>query len=187
MLLIFLRQSQRFLEHWLEENDVFNLCKEHQIKIVFWHLVDDGVDSQKLLERFIDQYAQQIQCVVVKNKGCGSDFRHIENLPCFHSQPEESHALVLQDSNALDQNPITTSATSTTFSDYSLQIKQCYLPELHSSTLRKIDRLNSSFWAATHAKEASLNGITMMESHRTNVWLQKLYKTLNDVLDNNTE
>ncbi len=73
-------QSQRFLDKWMTDNEVLDLCKETQINIVFWYVVDDGRDSLDLLDNFLDQYAKQLNCVVVKNLGRGKNFSDVENL-----------------------------------------------------------------------------------------------------------
>ncbi len=79
-------QSQRFLQHWIEDNDVLALCDEMQIPVVYWYLVDDGVDSAQLLEQFLATYGSALRCVAVKNQGCGSDFSAIDELPGLEAQ-----------------------------------------------------------------------------------------------------
>ena len=164
-------QSQKFLDKWLEENDVFSLCEELKIQPIFWQVVDDGVDSQNLLENFINKYADKSQCIVVKNKGRGTDFRDIEAMTFLQTEEDS-----LSDNTSLLNSQINNNDIKV------FKVKQIYLPELHISTLRKIDKLNLSFWAASHAREVEAKGITVMESHRTKVWLQKVYNAVNDVI-----
>jgi len=73
-------QSQRFLDHWIEENGVLDMCEEMGITLVYWYVVDDGQDSVQLLKHFLAKYQQHLQCVVVKNQGRGSDFSALEAL-----------------------------------------------------------------------------------------------------------
>lgn len=74
-------QSERFLDKWIEENAVLDMCDETGVKLVYWYTVDGGPDSVNLLDKFLQKYNQQINCVVVKNHGCGNDFSAAEALP----------------------------------------------------------------------------------------------------------
>ncbi len=76
-------QSERFLEHWISESGVLELCEEMEIPLIYWYVVDDGRDSAQLLQAFLAKYHKSVQCVVVKNRGRGSDFSEIEAMPIF--------------------------------------------------------------------------------------------------------
>ncbi len=78
-------QSQRFLDRWIEDNGVLELCEELEIPVYFWHLVDDGRDCATLLAKFLDAYHSHLNCVVVKNGGCGKDFSEVEAIPLLAS------------------------------------------------------------------------------------------------------
>ena len=43
-------QSQRFLDRWIEDNGVLEMCADMQIPLVYWYVVDDGRDSVGLLD-----------------------------------------------------------------------------------------------------------------------------------------
>ena len=62
-------QSERFLDRWIEQNGVLDMCDEMQIPFVYWYVVDDGVDSSRLLEKFLGRYGNRINFVVIRNKG----------------------------------------------------------------------------------------------------------------------
>ena len=47
------------------------------------------------------------------------------------------------------------------------------LDELHKPTMRKIDHLNVSFWAAAHNDQA---GLGLIERHRVKVWIRNAFK-----------
>lgn len=79
-------QSQRFLDLWVEDNDVLTLCEEMQLPVVFWYVVDDGRDSVQLLNDFLSKYQHRLHCVVVKNRGRGSDFSELESLPALMTE-----------------------------------------------------------------------------------------------------
>lgn len=145
-------QSQRFLDRWIDDNGVFELCTEMQIPIVFWHLVDGGRDSMNLLQKFIVRYRDHLNCVVVKNGGCGKDFSELESIPLL--LPEGA------------DHP---------------ELKQIYIPAFHEGTLRKIDKLQMNFWAAGNLKEGD-STLGMMERQRTRVWLKKCYSAFDDAL-----
>jgi hypothetical protein len=56
------------------------------------------------------------------------------------------------------------------------------LNELHRSTMRKIDRLNFSYWAAANNKETSMGDcLSLMERQRVKVWLRNTYKEFDKV------
>ncbi|RAU18019.1 mobilization protein MobD [Nitrincola tibetensis] len=91
-------QSERFLDLWMNENGVAELCQELGIELLVWYVVDDGLDSLSLLKAFSQRYSSQLKCVVVKNLGRGSDFSKIDaflasdladvqsiELPCLHA------------------------------------------------------------------------------------------------------
>lgn len=55
------------------------------------------------------------------------------------------------------------------------------LPALHGTTMYKIDRKGSSFWAAVNSEEPDL-ALLPMERQRTRLWLGQAYKALEPVL-----
>lgn len=113
-------QSERFLDRWLEENDVLGLCAEVGVSIVYWYVLDDGVDSARLLRNFLTKYGDLIPCVAIKNQGCGKHFTDMESTIAEASQRE--NAMILE----------------------------VALPALHGPTMHKIDKLGLSFWGAVN-------------------------------------
>ena len=146
-------QSQRFLDRWIEDNGVLELCDEMEIPVIFWHMVDDGKDSVNLLNRFLQKYKSHLNCIVVKNVGCGKDFSEIEDIPILVPEGEDSP-----------------------------QIRQIYIPALHEGTIRKVDKHIFSFWAAAHLKDTRGPQLSMMERQRTKVWLKKCFSAFDGVL-----
>jgi hypothetical protein len=51
------------------------------------------------------------------------------------------------------------------------------LDSLHEASMRKIDRLNASFWSAAHNKSGP-DGLGMLERQRVKMWLKATYETL---------
>lgn len=76
-------QSQRFLDVWIDENDVLDMCKELNITLVYWYIVDDGRDSADLLAKFIEKYHGALHLAVVKNHVRGDDFSQVEAIPAL--------------------------------------------------------------------------------------------------------
>lgn len=67
-------QTERDLLSWLDSGEVLELARENGIKIVLWHVMDDGKDSLAILSRLLKRYGDRASYVVVLNKGRGEDF-----------------------------------------------------------------------------------------------------------------
>ncbi len=67
-------QTERDLLNWLDSGEVLELAREQGIKIVLWHVMDDGKDSLAILSRLVERYGERASYVVVLNKGRGEDF-----------------------------------------------------------------------------------------------------------------
>jgi hypothetical protein len=74
-------QSHRLLSAWIGEAGILDLARESGVKIVFWHVLDDGKDSLTTLARLFEQYGQAASYCVVKNLGRGKDFSLFEASP----------------------------------------------------------------------------------------------------------
>ncbi|WP_345970993.1 hypothetical protein WCX72_03990 [Sulfurimonas sp. HSL1-6] len=145
-------QSERFLDRWIEENDVLGMCEETGIEIVYWYLVDGGKDSVQLLKKFLPKYSVVMTCAVVKNEGRGSDFSEVDDVI----------ASVSSEANGT--------------------LKEVVLPALHAPTMQKIDKHTFSFWAAANLKENGTAHLSLMERQRTKVWLRKAFAMFESVL-----
>ena len=141
-------QSERFLDKWIEENDVIGMCEEMEIKINYWYLVDDSNDCVMLVDKFLKKYNNLLKCIVVKNAGRGKDFKAIDEL-------------ILANVSEISNHP-----------------SQITLPALHTPTMHKIDKLNFSFWGAANVKENDKEHLGLMERQRTKVWIKKSYEQI---------
>jgi hypothetical protein len=56
------------------------------------------------------------------------------------------------------------------------------LPALDPSTMYRVDRIGSSFWAAIHWQEGEL-ALSVMERRRTEHWLYQCYRNLERLSD----
>lgn len=117
-------QSARRLDRWIAEADIIGLLKEMGYSVFFWHLLDDGADTVKLLDDTLRKYGNnEVKIIVVQNMGRG------ENFTLFQQSDTYQRA---------------SSAGAHLFT----------LGRLHPSVTQKIDFADLSFWAAAHNKDA---------------------------------
>jgi hypothetical protein len=140
-------QSERPLHAWLASADVPQLSQELGIRLVLWHIMDEGKDSVTLLERLIGRYGESVEYVVVLNQGRGESFE------LFEQADVRGHLR-------------------------RLEIPVITLRDLHRATMRKIDRLDKSFWAAAHNEGPPGESLGLMERQRVKVWLRHAYDEL---------
>lgn len=55
------------------------------------------------------------------------------------------------------------------------------LPQLHESSMRKIDRQNASFWSAIHNRSTDEDALGMLERQRVKTWLKNSYAMLDSL------
>jgi hypothetical protein len=67
-------QSDRPLAAWIEEAGILELAAEAGVKIVFWHVIDDGKDALNTLDRLLARYGDRTRYCIVKNAGRGKFF-----------------------------------------------------------------------------------------------------------------
>lgn len=146
-------QSERFLDRWIEENGVLEMCEELGLPFVYWYIVDDGVDSAKLLEAFLKKYGMRLHCVVIKNMGRGTSFKVIDD------------------------------AINSCIGHIDGKFHQSILPALHADTMHKIDELSFSFWGAQNIRDNAMEHLSLMERQRTKVWARKAYAIFDNVFN----
>ena len=141
-------QASRQLDRWISEAGLLELSAELELNLTFWHVMDDGSDSLKLLHKLLDTYGEKAVYVVVRNFGRGSDF------------------------SSFDDSEIATRAQQ-------LGVKFIDLPGLHPPTMRKIDHIDASFWAAANNTQLELGPtLGLLERQRVKTWLNKSYAQL---------
>lgn len=74
-------QSDRLLAAWLEEAGILELAAEAGVRVVFWHVIDDGKDAVTTLDRLLARYGDRAQYCVVKNEGRGKRFTLFDESP----------------------------------------------------------------------------------------------------------
>ncbi|MGB5677738.1 MAG: mobilization protein [Gammaproteobacteria bacterium] len=141
-------QASKPMGRWVEESGLLELAGELGLTLTFWHVMDDGTDSLKLLKQMFETYGGSPDYVVVRNFGRGTDFTHFES----------SGAATL--ANQVGARTID-------------------LPALHPPTMRKIDHISASFWAAANNSNKELGPtLGILERQRVKTWLNKTYRQL---------
>ena len=74
-------QSERALNAWLSEGGVLDLAAESGVRLMFWHVIDDGKDALTTLARLLDRHGDRVGYCVVKNQGRGKDFTLFDRSP----------------------------------------------------------------------------------------------------------
>lgn len=134
-------QSEQAVASWIKGAGIFEFARECGVRIVFWHVMDDGKDSLMALDRLLERYGTAARYCIVRNFGRGRDFSLFEGSPIR----ARAHAL---GASVID------------------------LPELQETAMRKIDRLDASYWAAAHNSVVGADAFTRMDRQRVKVWLQ---------------
>jgi hypothetical protein len=138
-------QTERDLHEWIDSGEVLELARELGIRLVLWHVMDDGKDSVAVLSTLLQHFDGRANYIIVLNKGRGEDFSMFRQSEAAASV-ERLGAPILE------------------------------LPALHKGTMRKIDRLDKSFWsAANYQGEVPEHNLGLMERQRLKVWLRQAY------------
>lgn len=136
-------QTAEPLARWIKDSDLLGLFAEMGVKVYFWHVADGGKDSADLLGRLIDSYGDNVNYIVVRNMGRGSDFSLLDK------------SLEMKRATDLGALVIT-------------------LPQLHETSMRKIDAQNVSFWAAINNRQGP-DALGLLERQRVKTWLKNTY------------
>ena len=144
-------QASTAIDRWVMDSGLTEFGEELGVKLTLWHVMDDGTDSVRLLDRALSVYGDSLDYVLVKNHGRGSDFSY------FDASEAKEKAL-----------------------EYGARIID--FPELHAASMRKIDRVGASLWAAANNKDEAVGPtLGMLERQRVRVWLSNAYKLLDQV------
>jgi hypothetical protein len=74
-------QSERLLGAWIDEAGILDLAAESGVKVVFWHVIDDGKDALVTLGRLLGRFGDRAKYCVVKNAGRGQQFGLFDQSP----------------------------------------------------------------------------------------------------------
>jgi hypothetical protein len=89
-------QSERPLTQWMDNAGIAELAEESEIRLVFWHVMDDSKDALVALSRLLARYGESVRYGVVKNAGRGKDFSLFDHSPVrAEAQRLQAHMLEL--------------------------------------------------------------------------------------------
>lgn len=74
-------QTLHPLRTWIEASGMTELLAEHGHRAVFWHVLDDSMDSLATLDDLFAAFGSTVTYVLVLNHGRGSTFAHVESSP----------------------------------------------------------------------------------------------------------
>jgi hypothetical protein len=74
-------QSDRLLAAWIAETGVLELAAESGVRVMFWHVIDDGKDALTTLDRLLARYGEAARYCIVKNLGRGRAFSLFDRSP----------------------------------------------------------------------------------------------------------
>lgn len=152
-------QSVHTLESWVRDNGVLELTQEMNIPLVIWHVVDGSRNSVDLLQRALNDFAEnrEVTFVIVKNHGRGSNF-DLFNQSATKIEAESRGAHIVD------------------------------LAELDKHVMSKIDWLGLSFWAAANLTEGESLSLLERQRVKTwrKHWQEQLSPIAGDVFKVNT-
>lgn len=145
-------QSARSIDRWMQESGLVELAEEIGVTVTLWHVMDDGSDSVRLLEKTLDTYGAGPEYVLVRNHGRGSDF------------------------SLFDQSAAKTKAAS--FGAKTIDLPQLHAGSMRK--IDRIGA--SLWSAANNKDESLGPTLGLLERQRVKVWLNKSYAELDRVL-----
>ncbi|BBO88649.1 mobilization protein [Desulfosarcina ovata] len=145
-------QASFNLDRWMADTGLVEFSNDIGVVLTLWHIMDDGTDSIRLLEKTLSTYGSGPDYVLVRNHGRGNDFS-------LFDESEEKVKAEAVGARIMD------------------------LPSLHAGSMRKIDRIGASLWAAANNKDKAIGPtLGLLERQRVKVWLKKAYAELDRVL-----
>lgn len=67
-------QASSVVDRWIAEAGLIEFSKEVGVRLTLWHVMDDGPESIRLLQKEIDNHGYGPDYVLVRNHGRGTDF-----------------------------------------------------------------------------------------------------------------
>jgi hypothetical protein len=145
-------QAARPLDSWITESGLVDFSEDAGVGITLWHVMDDGTDSVRLLEKVLDTYGAGPQYILVRNHGRGGDFS------LFDESEVKARAMALG-ARVMDLP--------------SLHAGSMRKIDRAGASL---------WAAANNKDKAKGPTLGMMERQRVRVWLNKAYSELDKVL-----
>ncbi|CAN8140036.1 mobilization protein [Thiomicrorhabdus sp. 6S2-11] len=145
-------QSARNIDRWMQESGLVELAEEIGVVVTLWHVMDDGTDSIRLLDKMLDTYGADPDYILVRNRGRGNDF------------------------SLFDKSAAKTKAES--FGATSIDLPQLHAGSMRK--IDRVGA--SLWSAANNKDEALGPTLGLLERQRVKVWLNKAYAELDRVL-----
>jgi len=79
-------QTHEQLVKWMDESGVLEVLIDHDLSLVYWHVMDSGKDSVALLKNLFDRFGSRLEYVIVRNQLRG------ENFDLFEKSAEKTRA-----------------------------------------------------------------------------------------------
>ncbi len=161
---------------------IMELALSHEQQV----LIDLPAQSQRFLDRWIEEngvlgLCEDLQISLVYWYLVDDGHDSAQLLSSFLKKYQKSLRCVVvknfgrgQDFSEIDSLPAVLEAEAS--------VQQLALPALHAETLRRIDKLNFSFWAAINTKEAHTPHLSLMERQRTRVWTRKVNMMIDTIM-----
>lgn len=146
-------QSARNVDRWMEESGLVEVAGEVGVKVTLWHVMDDGTDAVRLLDKTLDTYGPGPEYILVRNHGRGGDF----------SLFDESKA----------------KARAESFGAKIIDLPQLHAGSMRKIDRAGA----SLWAAANNKNEDIGPTLGLLERQRVKVWLGKAYAELDRVLD----
>jgi hypothetical protein len=150
-------QSNQSLERWMTESGVIGIGLELRTPVTLWHLMDDGSDALRLLDRLLQTHGEGPDYVVVRNFGRGDDFSQFDS-----SEVREKAAEL-----------------GARFMD----LPALHAPTMR----RIDQTGASFWAAANNRKSAEGPSLGLLERQRVKVWLNRVYQNLDGLFEDSRQ
>jgi hypothetical protein len=81
-------QTHQQLTRWMEESRLLEMTRDMNIRMLYWHVMDNSFDSVELLRRLLDQHNDRLPLVLVMNQIRGERFDLLE-ASCQRARAEQ--------------------------------------------------------------------------------------------------
>jgi hypothetical protein len=99
---------------WVANNDIFEIARDCQVRLLQWHVSDCGYDSLKLFVRSLERYGEWMPHIFVKNFGMTEDWE------AFETDPELQDLVVQYDVKVIEFSKFVGSKTRNAIDENSL-------------------------------------------------------------------
>lgn len=87
-------QAGAKVDRWISDAGLIEFAAEIGVDLHLWHVLDDGTDAVRLLEKTLDTYGDKPNYVIVRNLGRGSDFSYFNESEAFRKAQEAGAVII---------------------------------------------------------------------------------------------